>query len=179
MPKDNPDFQGLLHNKEEEAIYPDISAELPGVELEEDEQAYQTVTNKPEDKFWDMAAVALDNMGIDPNAQLRVTCHITKAAGEHDGTRGLAIVKADDNKIVYDITFDLPDAGLPMVDQGAQLADNRDDTINISLVPVNEGVRQPYPTSLQECGWQSTLQHICPTDGMFATWDGASSQKCT
>jgi hypothetical protein len=36
VPKDDPDFQGLLDNKEEEAIYPDISAELPGVELEED-----------------------------------------------------------------------------------------------------------------------------------------------
>jgi hypothetical protein len=36
VPEDNPDFQGLLDNKEEEAIYPDISAELPGVELEED-----------------------------------------------------------------------------------------------------------------------------------------------
>ncbi len=26
VPKDNPDFQGLLDNEEEEAIYPDISA---------------------------------------------------------------------------------------------------------------------------------------------------------
>ncbi len=37
VPEDNPDFQGLLDNEKEEAIYPDISAELPGVEVEEDE----------------------------------------------------------------------------------------------------------------------------------------------
>jgi hypothetical protein len=68
VPKYNSDFQGPLENKEEEAIYPDISAELPGVELEEDEQGYQTITNEAEDKFWDMAAVVLDNAGINPDA---------------------------------------------------------------------------------------------------------------
>ncbi len=146
VPEDDPDFQGLLDNKEEEAIYPDISAELPGVELEEDKGAYQTVTDEPEDKFRDMAAVALDNAGIDPNAQLRTACQTAKDARERGGARGPAIVEADDNKIVYEITFDLPDAGLLAADQGAQLADNRDDTIDIPIVPDNEGVRRRYPT---------------------------------
>ncbi len=33
VPEDNLEFQGLLENKDEEAIYPDILAELPGVTL--------------------------------------------------------------------------------------------------------------------------------------------------
>ena len=37
VPEDNPEFQGLLKNDEEMALNPDISADLPGVELEEDE----------------------------------------------------------------------------------------------------------------------------------------------
>jgi hypothetical protein len=72
---------------------------------------------------------------------------IAEDARERAGARGLAIVEADDNEIVYEITFDLPDAGLPAADsKGAQLADNRDDTINIPIVPDNKGVRQHYPT---------------------------------
>jgi hypothetical protein len=146
VPKDDPDFQGLLDNEEEEVIYPDISDELPGVELDEDKGAYQTVTNKPEDKLRDMAAVALNNMGINPNARLRAARQIAKDARERDGARGPAIVEADDNEIVNEITFDLPDAGLLAADQGTQLADNRDDTINIPIVPDDKGVGHCYPT---------------------------------
>jgi hypothetical protein len=36
VPEDDPEFQGLL-NKKEEVVYPDISPELPEVELEEEE----------------------------------------------------------------------------------------------------------------------------------------------
>jgi hypothetical protein len=39
MPEDNPKFQGLLENEDEEAVYPDISAELPGVTLEDKEDS--------------------------------------------------------------------------------------------------------------------------------------------
>ncbi len=116
------------------------------MKLEEDKGAYQTVTNKPEDKFRDMAAVALDNAGINPDAQLRAACQIAKDARERDGARGPAVVESNDNKIVYEIAFNLPDAGLPAADQGTQLADNRDDTINIPIVPGNKGVGQHYPT---------------------------------
>ncbi len=35
MPEDNPTFQALL---KEEALFPDISAEIPGVPLEEEEE---------------------------------------------------------------------------------------------------------------------------------------------
>jgi hypothetical protein len=116
------------------------------VKLEEDKVAYQTVPNKPEDKFRDMAAVALDNAKIDPNAQLRAAHQITKDARERNGARGPAVVEADDNKIIYEITFDLPDEGLLAADQGAQLADTRDDTIDIPIVPEGKGVGQCYST---------------------------------
>ena len=46
--KDDPDFQGLLDESDDTAVYPDVSAELPGVELESEEQDFQTVTDEPE-----------------------------------------------------------------------------------------------------------------------------------
>ncbi len=43
VPEDDPEFQGLL---EEEAPFPDIGIELPGVILEEEEEGdYQVVTD--------------------------------------------------------------------------------------------------------------------------------------
>jgi hypothetical protein len=62
VPKDDDDFQGLLV---EAAPYPDISAELPGVELGEEEQEFHTILDEPEPDFQDMAAAALHNAGID------------------------------------------------------------------------------------------------------------------
>jgi hypothetical protein len=46
VPEDDPKFQGLLEDKEE-AAYPDISTELPGVELESKEVDYAAVTDEP------------------------------------------------------------------------------------------------------------------------------------
>ena len=34
VPEDDPEFQGLLEETEDTAVYPDISAELPGVLLD-------------------------------------------------------------------------------------------------------------------------------------------------
>ena len=63
IPEDDLEFQGLL---EEEAPFPDVSAELPGVILEEEEEGdYQVVTNEPHPAFKTLAAAALDNAGID------------------------------------------------------------------------------------------------------------------
>ncbi len=62
MPEDYLEFQGLL---EEEAPFPDVSAKLPGVTLEEDEEGdFQVVTNNPEPAFEILAAAALENIGI-------------------------------------------------------------------------------------------------------------------
>jgi hypothetical protein len=51
VPEDNDDFHGLLEDKVEAAPYPDISAELPGVELDEEEREFQTILDKPEPDF--------------------------------------------------------------------------------------------------------------------------------
>jgi hypothetical protein len=100
VPKDDTEFQGLL-NKKEEAVYPDISVKLPGVELKKEEQGYQTVTDKLEDEFWDMAAIALNNAEIDPDAQLRVARNTAVPGGEHNQPQGPALVEANDEEIVY------------------------------------------------------------------------------
>jgi hypothetical protein len=52
-------------------VYPDVSAKLPGVELEEDKRECQMVTIEPEPEFWDLAAAVLNNAGIDPDARMQ------------------------------------------------------------------------------------------------------------
>ena len=71
MPEDDDDFQGLLEDKVEANPYPNISAELPGVELEEEERRFQMILDKPEPDFWDMATAALHNAGIDGNETIQ------------------------------------------------------------------------------------------------------------
>jgi hypothetical protein len=58
VPKDDPEFQGLLDEGDASVVYPDISAELPGVELEDEERDYQTVMDDEPD-FRDQADAAL------------------------------------------------------------------------------------------------------------------------
>ena len=70
MPEDDPEFQGLLEETEDTAVYPDISAELPGVLLEEHEQDFQTLTDEPEPDFRDLAGDALYNARIDTDESL-------------------------------------------------------------------------------------------------------------
>jgi hypothetical protein len=69
VPEDDPKFQGLLKD-EDEAAYPNISAELPGVELESKEVDYTAVTNEPVPNFEQLAATALNNAGINPQDRL-------------------------------------------------------------------------------------------------------------
>jgi hypothetical protein len=61
VPEVDPDFQGLM--EDEEAPFPDISAEPPGVPLEEDKYDFQVVTDKPKPDFEELAAAALANAG--------------------------------------------------------------------------------------------------------------------
>jgi hypothetical protein len=72
VPEDNPEFQGLLE-EEEPGAYPDVSAKLPGVELESEEVDFQVMTNKPQPNFAKLVATALDNAGIDPDNRLQRT----------------------------------------------------------------------------------------------------------
>ncbi len=70
MPEDDPEFQGLLEETADTAVYPDISAELTGVLLEEQEQDFQPLTDEPEPDFQDLAGNALYNAGIDTDEAL-------------------------------------------------------------------------------------------------------------
>jgi hypothetical protein len=108
VPKDDPEFQGLL-KEEELAAYPDVSVDLPGVELEYKDKDFQVVTNEPIPDFAELATTALDNAGINPDKLFRLandTNTNRRAVGPP------AIVEADADKVVYEITFDLLDAGL-------------------------------------------------------------------
>ena len=101
VPEDDPEFQGLL---EEEAPFPELSAQLPGVPLEcdKDGEVFEVVTDEPEPDFDDLAAAALDNAGIDTGDRL----HAARAAADGAAQNGPCIVEAEPGEIVYDITFD-------------------------------------------------------------------------
>ncbi len=128
------------------AVYPDISAELPGVDLEEDEQEYQTVTDEPEPDFWDLAGAALHNAGINAEDML---CAAGVQAADKVQWQGPALVKADEDKIVYKIMFNLSNAGLPTANADLQVPlgdnrDNRDDTA-AAAVAHNDDEARHYP----------------------------------
>ncbi len=117
MPKDNHKFQGLL---DKEAPFMDISTEIPGVPLEEEEEEYQVVTDKPEPGFEELAATGLDNvgiLGIDAeawvhNAQAAMNAAKAAAVAAATWPNGPCLVKAFEDEIMYNIMFNLPDAGL-------------------------------------------------------------------
>ncbi len=66
IPKDDPDFQGLLEEEEEVAVDPDITTGLPGVMLDDEIDYTAAVVEDNEPNFRDLAAIALNNVGIDP-----------------------------------------------------------------------------------------------------------------
>jgi hypothetical protein len=66
IPEDDPNFQGLLEEEEEVAVHPDIMAELPGVTLDDKMDNTAAVVEDKYPDFRDLAAIALDNVGIDP-----------------------------------------------------------------------------------------------------------------
>ncbi len=51
VPEDDPEFQGLLENEDEEEIYPNILAELPGVTLEDKEDTTHAVIEEEQPGF--------------------------------------------------------------------------------------------------------------------------------
>ena len=129
VPEDDPKFQGLLDENKHTAVYSDISAKLPGVELEEDEQDFETVTTEPEPEFHKSAGEALHNAGIDASGALR------QARGNNlSQAQGPALLDTDKDELVYKITFDVLDAGLLPVDDSEPLGDDSDDTL-IAAVP--------------------------------------------
>jgi hypothetical protein len=70
VPGNNPEFQGFLENENDAAaVYPDVSAELLGVTLKNDDygQSLHVVSDEEEPDFCYLAAASLDNAGIDPS----------------------------------------------------------------------------------------------------------------
>ena len=65
VPEDDPEFQGMLE-EEEAAPFPDISADLPGVQFERDCVADPStiVEDEPEPEFVEQAEAALNNAAI-------------------------------------------------------------------------------------------------------------------
>ena len=146
VPEDDPEFQGLLEN-EDEAPYPDISAELPGVALAIEEHDFTPVTDEPEDDFHDLAGAALHNAGIDADQRIHAALN---ANNEH---RAPAIIEANEDEIVSEVTFDtlsLQDAGLSIADAlGANLGDQNNDTIVPTIIADDTDAHNPqsrYPT---------------------------------
>ncbi len=77
--------------------------------LEDEIDNDQVVTDKPEPDFAKRAATDLNNASINPQDRLR------SIQEQHDvaqGPIGLAPVKYNQDKIVYKIAFNLPNAGL-------------------------------------------------------------------
>ena len=129
---------------EDKAPYPDISAELPGVALEIEERNFTPVTDKPEDNFRDLAGAALHNAGINADQWI---CAALDANNERQAP---AIIKADNDKIVSEVTFDFPDAGLPIANAlDANLDNQKNDTLVPTIVADNTDAHSPpsrYPT---------------------------------
>jgi hypothetical protein len=108
VPEDNAEFQGLLE-EEEAAPYPNLSAEPPGVELECEEAKFTAITEEDKPDFWALAAAALNDAGIDPDVRIRMANNYIDNNAKQQGP---AFIEADQDEIVCEITFDLPDAGL-------------------------------------------------------------------
>jgi hypothetical protein len=91
-------------------VYPDVSAELPGVELEAEERDFAPVSDEPEVDFRELAVAALHNAGIHREERLRTAQETANnVPGDVDQP---TVAEADEDKIVYEITVDLPYAGL-------------------------------------------------------------------
>jgi hypothetical protein len=123
VPEDDDNFQGLLEDKVEAAPYHDIRAELPGVELDEEEREFQTILDEPEPDFRDMAAAALHNAGIDGEETIRAG-RAQALAAAHAVQRGAAVIETNENELVYEIMFDIPDERILQIPFG----EDRDDT---------------------------------------------------
>ena len=76
--------------------------------LEEEVVYHWAVTDKNESNFRVLAARALDNANINPAAHLRAA----RVAEAQPVTPGPAQIDANEDKIIYMLTFNLPDVGL-------------------------------------------------------------------
>jgi hypothetical protein len=146
VPEDGPKFQGLLEDKEEAAVYPDISVEHPGVTLEDEVNNIAGMVNDNEPDFCNLAAISLDNVGINPQARLQTMQNIPGGNEPTPQEAGPALIDANNDKIVYKVTFDLPNAGLVLPEGVAAIPLGKGDIPVPPPVPDKPIEMRRYPT---------------------------------
>ena len=82
------------------------------MELKEEEHDFQVVLDDPEPDFAALAAVTLDNAGIVPQDRHRAAQQSQQLAANPATPTGPTMIEADEDKIVYEITFDLFNASI-------------------------------------------------------------------
>jgi hypothetical protein len=99
--------------EEEVAPYPDILDELSGVALATEEEGFQVLTDKLMPEFAQLVAVALDTVGLNPGDTIRQAHFVaTELNAPYGDDQHPAVIKANPDEVVYEITFNLPNAGL-------------------------------------------------------------------
>ena len=78
---------------------------------EEEEDNFEVVTEEPNLEFADLMAAALANDGINTEDRL-CAARMAAVAAMHQPHYVSRLIEAEPNKIVYDITIELPNAGL-------------------------------------------------------------------
>jgi hypothetical protein len=117
--------------------------------LEDNIDDNQVVTDKPEPNFAELAAAALENVGINPKDQLWALQQVEEA------TPGPGLIKADQDKIVNEITFDFPNAGLAGANVMPANEPTDGDTIDdlahemVDILANTKATNRQYPT--QSC----------------------------
>ena len=112
--------------------------------MDEGEQEFQTILDEPEPDFCDMTAAALHNAGIDGDTTIQAG-RARALVAARVVQRGAAVIEADEDKLVYEITFDVPDKGLLQM----PLGEDRDNTcILVVALDSNETIQdiRRYPT---------------------------------
>ncbi len=107
---------------------------------------------------------ALNNAGIYPDVRIRAANNYIDNNAEH---RGPAFIEADQDEIVYEITFDLPDAGLAP-GQNTILAGADElgsDTAHSSIKPLHHAApeQRQYPQqSRRSVVWHEPYDSYAP-----------------
>ncbi len=116
--------------------------------LEDKEDSTPVVIEEEEPDFQDLAAQALENARIDTEECIWAANNLPPAALLQDGP---ALVEDNNDKIVYELTFNLLDAGLGVIESNIPpaeltLGDDQDNTVVTPLAAVDNKPEQRYPT---------------------------------
>ena len=129
--------------------------------LEDENVDLQAVTDEPEPDFAELAAAALNSVGINAKepvqaAQRKANERMQAAAQHANLDPGPTLIKGNNDKIVYEITFDMPDDGL--LADSVVLADDTipaTDTVHalahetVDILTDTNNTSRRYPTRLR------------------------------